>query len=86
VIIKDLAHYMSLISCAKSFIITFNYIEVFYNLKLRRAFLGNLNQIVYEEIYEIKQERTSIINKISVHHSFSSQCSGCRELLSVLSY
>jgi putative transposase len=37
----------------------FNYIEVFYNRKRRHASLGNVSPVVYEEIYEMKQERAA---------------------------
>ena len=37
----------------------FNYIEVFYNRKRRHASLGNVSPVVYEEMYEMKQERAA---------------------------
>ena len=37
----------------------FNYIEVFYNRKRRHKTLGNVSPVVYEEIYEMKQERAA---------------------------
>ncbi|MHC4397160.1 MAG: IS3 family transposase [Planctomycetota bacterium] len=37
----------------------FNYIELFYNRKRRHASLGNVSPVVYEEIYEMKQENAA---------------------------
>ena len=37
----------------------FNYIEVFYNRKRRHASLGNVSPVVYEEMYEMNQERAA---------------------------
>lgn len=37
----------------------FNYIEVFYNRKRRHASLGYVSPVVYEEMYEMKQERAA---------------------------
>ena len=37
----------------------FNYIEVFYNRKRRHASLGNVSPVVYEEMYEMKQEQAA---------------------------
>lgn len=37
----------------------FKYIEVFYNRKRRHASLGYVSPIVYEEMYELKQERAA---------------------------
>ena len=37
----------------------FNYIEVFCNRKHRHASLGNVNPVVYEEMYEMNQERAA---------------------------
>jgi putative transposase len=37
----------------------FNYIEVFYNRKRRHESLGNVSPVVYEEMYEMKQERAA---------------------------
>jgi len=37
----------------------FKYIEVFYNRKRRRASLGYVSPVVYEEMYELKQERAA---------------------------
>ena len=37
----------------------FNYIEVFYNRKRRHKTLGNVSPVVYEEMYEMKQERAA---------------------------
>ena len=39
--------------------IIFNYIEVFYNRKRRHASLGNVSPVVYEEMYEMNQERAT---------------------------
>jgi transposase InsO family protein len=37
----------------------FNYIEVFYNRKRRHESLGNVSPVVYEEMYEMNQERAA---------------------------
>ena len=37
----------------------FNYIEVFYNRKRRHKTLGYVSPVVYEEMYEMKQERAA---------------------------
>ena len=37
----------------------FNYIEVFYNRKGRHASMGNVSPVVYEERYEMNQERVA---------------------------
>ena len=37
----------------------FNYIEVFYNRQRRHESLGNVSPVVYEEMYEMKQERAA---------------------------
>ena len=37
----------------------FNYIEMFYNRKRRHKTLGNVSPVVYEEMYEMKQERAA---------------------------
>jgi len=37
----------------------FNYIEVFYNRKRRHASLGYVSPVVYEEMYELEQERAA---------------------------
>ncbi len=37
----------------------FNYIEVFYNRQRRHASLGNVSPVVYEEMYEMNQERAA---------------------------
>ena len=37
----------------------FNYVEVFYNRKRRHASLGNVSPVVYEEMYEMNQERAA---------------------------
>ncbi len=37
----------------------FKYIEVFYNRKRRHASLGYVSPAVYEEMYELKQERAA---------------------------
>jgi putative transposase len=37
----------------------FNYIEVFYNRKRRHASLGYVSPVVYEEMYEMNQERAA---------------------------
>ena len=37
----------------------FNYIEVFYTRKRRHKSLGNVSPAVYEEMYEINQERAA---------------------------
>jgi putative transposase len=37
----------------------FNYIEVFYNRKRRHASLGYVSPVVYEEMYEMKQEQAA---------------------------
>jgi putative transposase len=37
----------------------FKYIEVFYNRKRRHASLGYVSPVVYEEMYELKQERAA---------------------------
>ena len=37
----------------------FNYIEVFYNRKRRHTSLGYVSPVVYEEMYEMKQERAA---------------------------
>jgi len=37
----------------------FNYIEMFYNRKRRHASLGYVSAVVYEEMYEMKQNRAA---------------------------
>ena len=37
----------------------FNYIEMFYNRKRRHKTLGYVSPVVYEEMYEMKQERAA---------------------------
>ena len=37
----------------------FNYIEVFYNRKRRHASLDNVSPVIYEEVYEMKQNRAA---------------------------
>jgi putative transposase len=37
----------------------FNYVEVFYNRKRRHESLGNVSPVVYEEMYEMNQERAA---------------------------
>ncbi|MBL7215510.1 MAG: IS3 family transposase [Phycisphaerae bacterium] len=37
----------------------FNYIEVFYNRKRRHESPGNVSPVVYEEMYEMNQERAA---------------------------
>lgn len=37
----------------------FNYIEMFYNRKRRHKTLGYVSPVVYEEMYEMKQERVA---------------------------
>jgi putative transposase len=37
----------------------FNYIEMFYNCKHRHASLGYVSPVVYEKMYEMKQEQAA---------------------------
>ncbi len=37
----------------------FNYIEMFYNRKRRHKTLGYVSPVVYEEMYEMKQEQAA---------------------------
>jgi len=37
----------------------FNYIKIFYRHKRRHASLGYVGPVVYEEMYEMKQERAA---------------------------
>ena len=37
----------------------FNYIEMFYNRKRRHKTLGYVSPVVYEEMYEMKQNRAA---------------------------
>lgn len=37
----------------------FNYIEVFYNRRRRHASLDNVSPVIYEEMYEMKQNRAA---------------------------
>jgi len=39
--------------------VVFNYIEMFYNRKRRHETLGYVSPVVYEEIYEMNQERAA---------------------------
>jgi putative transposase len=37
----------------------FKYIEVFYNRQRRHASLGNISPVVYEEMFEMQQQRAA---------------------------